>query len=123
MTPLKSYASETFTSIRKAVSHYKYLDASQLELEILKLLIFTNTDASTESRVNHVSLLRDMRNRFRNNLRSLCADRYGVEMGERRYNDFLFSLTMIKDLSTKLECCMTQQSELSSTLKNIYDSL
>lgn len=117
---MKAYAAETFSSIQKAVAHYGSINATRMELETLKLLIFTNTDSSAESNMGNVELLHQMKQSFRTHLRLLCVDRLGPREGEKRYEELLLSLTIIRDLSTRLESCMIQQSEVSTTLNAIY---
>lgn len=119
MAPLKSYASQTFSSIQRAVSNYRNINATNVELEILKLLIFTNTDTSIESNITQVDVLQTMKHHFRNYLRLTCIDNFGQQAGVKRYEELLLSLSTIKELSTRVECCMTQQSEVLNTLNII----
>ncbi|XP_067944482.1 steroid hormone receptor ERR2-like [Watersipora subatra] len=123
LAPLKSLAADTFNSMTKIATHYKRLNATRLELEILKLMMFTNTDSMMEENIKHKDLLQEMRTSFRTSLRRLCIDSHGREGGETRYDDLLYSMAMVKDLSTRLECCLTQQSEVANTLHSISDAL
>lgn len=123
VAPLKKYALDTLRGMSRAVEHYQNLDTSTEELELLKILLFTNIDSLTENNLGQPEQLSDIREEAKCHLLAVCEAQYGPVSGRRRYDQLLMSLTLIKDLSVRLESCMIQQSEVASTLNAILATI
>jgi len=123
INPLKAYGTDMFCNMLKVISHYKSLNISQTEFEVLKLLLLTNVDNSLKQSLTNTELFSNLKSQFRESLLNLCSSKDSRSQGQSRYDDLVMSLTLIKDLGTRLEACMSQQAEASSMLTNLLKTI
>ena len=117
---LKAAGRDTFTRALKTVRHYINLEVQPAEIELLKLILLSNTDSNTDdAKLSQPDLIHKMRSDAFTKLLHLCHLKSDTNMGMKRYNELLMSLTRIRDISTRLESTMCQQHEATLISSNI----
>lgn len=132
---LKNLARDTFCGALRAVKHFISLKPSQTELEFIRLLIFTNTDTHMDSNLARPDLVHRIRDSVISDLLVYCqsadtrqqsadtrhqsadtrqqsADTRQQNTPTKRFNDLIMSLSSVRDVATRLEYTMLQQTEL-----------
>lgn len=109
--------------MQRALANYQILRATPFELELLKLVLFTQLDHHLQTKLRQARVINDMQTTFRTYLRHLCISNSGEKAGSSRYDDLLLSITLIKELSTRLESCMFHQSQLVQSTQLIVDDV
>ena len=95
------------------------MEVQPAEIELLKLILLSNTDSNTDANLSQPDLIHKMRSAAFTELLHLCHLKLDTNMGMKRYNELLMSLTLIRDISTRLESTMCQQHEATLISSNI----
>ena len=95
------------------------MEVQPAEIELLKLILISNTDSNIDANLSQPDLIHKMRSAAFTELLHLCHLKSDTNMGMKRYNELLMSLTLIRDISTRLESTMCHQHEATLISSNI----